>query len=791
MELVVVTKVAGVMAKPAFGVVLAKSLGFRTAHRAVANAAKDDRRISLKSLRFALRGGATVDALRTGREDHREAAVRELSAVLLKRGDGTKEVNGAYLFVLLQRARAEVGTSNQAAIAMSDRQAHELHVAASTPPPRPRPIVSPVMAERAEQLRATSGEVIDRVLTALSSAGSRRDLLRDWASNRPTWLGDDAVLIGWLGQLAFEVGATAAARTFFTEALELGASPRAYWKVMVVSTWTPAEQSEALDFVSDEAEHPLVRAMTKANSPAQRRAASAQWTPTTAPERALKVAQDLEIAIELGQLDEAIEAGTRAFNEDQLASAGVVAVKALLRRTFVGGFRSHTNDANQARELALRIRDDLRTWGADTTGPVTHAIHASLMLADSERAWFLSQPDPEGEATAAEAAAPAIADLAIFMLTERGSIDEAVARLDADTSAATRARVRAIEAEYLGEVDRGNELLSEAIGATDDWQQKAAIALRLAIRGVRDPFLEELRAAGNAAVVDSMNLVADVANAVPGALARARAGARDDAMVAHALISYFERVDRPNDSIPILEESAGRWGDADLWLRAARAYGRRGEREQAIDRAKRALTTGGSAWGDRAAAHIVIIEASTSLDDWDTADIEARALLNLRPDLLSAQWAYVLVAFRAGREDDAFDRWREFRPPPPPRTINETAAWFAFFRRHGVAVGSVEDVVSVIHQHPEDEDVRRVGIVSLLQAPPDTVNTPFNLDELIEKFRADFPDSTAFTKVTLTVRTRRASSMRSTRLEAATSTTRRSKRDSETARCRWVQSPRS
>lgn len=735
-------KAASPLAKPAMSLLFATTLGLRTARRAIADAEAAGNRVNLKRLRFVLRGGAVKRALRTGTEADRADAVLELSTVEIRRSDGKTDTDGEYLFVVVQRARARVGRPNDAVIAMADAVAHQQSGGGLAA--RPTPVVSPVMRARADELRHSYGALVDSILVAITAAGSRPDLLQDWAFNRPAWIGSEAEIIGWLAELALDAGSRRAARRFVDDALELGASPRAYWKVIQISTWSEAEQAQGVEYVSDVADHPLIRAIIQANSRESRRTSLAEWTPSTSTERSMKVTLDLELGFELEELDDVIARGTQAFREEGLPAAGVVAVKALLRRTYSGGFRLHSNDASDARELALAIRGALRSWGSDSTPPVPHAMNASMLLVDLDRAWSLSQVEPDGEATRAEAEAPRIFDMATILLAERGRIDEAIARLGKTASAATSTEVRAIEAEYLGEPERANMLWSESIKATSDWQQKAATTLRLAIRGVRDPFIEVLRTSGNDAAAADIALIADVANEVPGATGRARAASRENSVVAHALIGYFERVERTAELIPLLEEVAERWGDADLWLRAARAHGREGNLQLAVDRARRALTTGGDAWGDKAAAHIVIVEASFQAEDWSTADIEARALLSLRPDSESSQWAYVLSVFFAGREDEAYQRWCAFNPHPAPRTANETGAWLSFFRRHGAEVGTVDDVIAAIRRHPVNEDVRRVGILSLIQVPEEAVNDPYNLGELIEQFRTDFPDSTAF-----------------------------------------------
>jgi tetratricopeptide (TPR) repeat protein len=684
---------------------------------------------SFKQLRLTLHEPSVYAAARWRRAQDVSHAMSLLAQVELRAADGTTTSDSELLWRLVTAGFTEASNSpNQAAALVGAEVVSNLANAGADFDAKVSHL-HPVYASRARQLRAEHGIAIDRIVGSIAMLSDRRDVLREWDRFPPTWLRSEASLLGFVGELCLDAGANDAADRFFQRCLELDGTPRGYWKARrVLAGELPRD--EALEYLADVEEFPLVRALIASNSLAERETALADWQPSTEIQTQLQWALRTVQLREAGLLDESIEYGKRGLDEHRYTGAGLEAAKSLVQRSTQPGFSFHARDLADALDLALAVRDERRRWAVSSGAAAALAMKVSQMLMDLDRSWSISQPAPEGEATIAESEYPEVRDAAIVLLADRGLVERAREMVNSETAAGIRLQVEALEAEAELETDRANALWSQALAATDDYDDKAGLAFRLATRGVVDPFVDTLRPE-NSEIADEIETIAALFRDEPGAEARARAASQDSPRVAHALIAKLGREGRNDELAPVAERAAATWGDADDWLRAGRAYQTVGDLDKAIECTQKAIQVGGARWGDLFSAYGLLTELHFRRDDYASAEVTALAAIAERPDSTMARWALVMAKALGGDQDGAYETWRGSPIELPPRTAMEGSVWLSFFRMHGDEAGTVEQLLELVRQFRDDEQIRRLAIGALTFAPIVRQPGQVDLGELI------------------------------------------------------------
>lgn len=725
------------------------SFTWRVARRAREAAGEDGYTVSLKALRLITRRKVVKAAVKSQRSADVAETMRLLADVRAERDDGTR-LSPEQLFKLLRLGYLSAAEQVDRDLAIRDELNAGFQELILTGGSREalwhanRKELSPPLATDADRLRRHHGDGIDRLVQELVHAPDRAETLRSWAKTRPTWLTDEGRVLGWLGEFSFEVDARDAALLWFDGAVREGAVPIAYWKVRRMLVDGSLSDQDKIDSLADVADHPLVAAVTRGQFD-ERLHLVQSWSTETMVQASLRASLITQFLVDLVRFDEAIEFGRAAFIDESFFGAGIHAVEAYLRRS---GYQpgAHAQDLTEAFALALRIRDARRGWGMSSGSPTAKAIRAAIMLSDPERAFALARPP---QATEAEAAHPDVRREAAIAMALLGDVQQANEFIDEQTPEWVRLQIESREAELLDEQDRANELLSQSIAATDDWNEKARLCFRLAMRGVVHPFVEQLRES-NTETVDELELTASLYARQPGAEEQARARILERPTLAFSLISYFEATGRRKDVIFVAEQAAQKWSDPELWLKAARSLLLEGESAQAIDRAAKALEVGGASWGSRADAYIVQIEAASTAGDWASALVSAQALVRSRPKSESARWALVRVQRSSGDLDQAWAAWKAGDPPPRPRDETEASVWFDFFRLHGSGMATLREFFEVVNEFAQFQQVRNLALGALSFAPLTEEVGELNAYALLEKFEREYPgEKHAMWKVTV------------------------------------------
>ncbi|NHI16252.1 tetratricopeptide repeat protein [Microbacterium excoecariae] len=576
-----------------------------------------------------------------------------------------------------------------------------------------------------------------RMLRALAEPHARAETLQDWLRARPAWLEESEAVDGWLGLLALASGKQALARAWIERAIAGGVTPRAYWLVQIVGI--DRSEPEALDLLANDREHPLIEAILAENDLAERENRLAAWQPQTEMQRALASTLRAQQLFEARRFDEAVEFSVDAFEGDGFLGAGEIGVRALIARSLVGELHTQTEDLSAARRLAIAIRDTQRRTGVPSAEAVVLAIEASMLLQDSDRAKALFTTAPEGEATAAEAAHASVRNASAFALLNTGQLSSAHALMSETASKSMLLQLAAREAELEEDDDKAARLWTEAVDATEDWNEKAGICYLLAVRGIVHPFVEIMRPL-NAQLCEEIDSIAALFREQPGAESRVSSSALDNPRLARALGQYYAKHSRDDDALRLAEQSARRWGDPDEWFRASQYQLAAGDHEKAVDRAQRAIIAGGEDWGARVRALRLQIQAMYQARRWEEVISPARALLRIDPDAADAAWALVFAYNHAADDLQAFKEWKAHPACRVPQDAGQASLWLHLFQRFGTEMAQVSEVLSLSHRFSSDEQVRRLAVGALMIAPIEYRDSDVQLLDFADEYHADFPD---------------------------------------------------
>src|SRR6266540_1251691 len=284
------------------------------------------------------------------------------------------------------------------------------------------PALPPAVREAVERLRAQDRTLAMRLAGVLADMrAAPSDMVQDLTSiPTPTWLaGPDTPVDAWvaIGEFASAHGSYRAAAATFAKVADLGVPVRGLWLARAALAMHQIGDQQATDSYLTHAER-----LTSGNVPfvgAVRAAIAGDAAGVLAvagsPED-LAALEPVELAMlcatayaAQGDRDTAI-AAFEALAERYPDVGGFALRAAQLRLERVANNTSpgHASDVRRARQLALRARDARRPWRGDSAEAVAAACNAALIANDFDRALAHGLAAPAGEATPAEAMAPAV-----------------------------------------------------------------------------------------------------------------------------------------------------------------------------------------------------------------------------------------------------------------------------------------------------------------------------------------------------------------------------------------------
>jgi tetratricopeptide (TPR) repeat protein len=764
-----VLDVIGLIASPFISFFKWITLDLRVARRVSKSASAEGIYIKPRALGRYFEEAGLPDALTT--DDGRARA--RASLVALTGGD---EDRASRLFDLLdiettKRSSPVIATMSSGALVREDIGALQDAVEAATDD---RALWDSRLASM-KPIRAITAREANEVwpkmpmLLRLIDRGERKNILRSWALQLPGVLGDaPADVLAWLADVASDAGLDDAALAFLSEGLRRGAHPRGYWefrRLRLETELQPGSPSEPRD-----SQYPLIMArdLELAGRLDEALEVIEAWQPSSIRERTTRTVMLAQVALNSRDYDAALELALPVHAETGNPASALLAARAMIARQTFGASELHPDDLADAFRLLISTRDDLRRWGENSTEVVALAVSAARLLNDPGRALRLTEAEPEGEATAAEAASIDLRVVRASMLADNGVLDEATALLsEGALDAATSAQFRALIADAKGDFEAAAAYYSEALDRTEDYEQKGQFAVRLAHLGTLHSFIDEQRQAGNEDYADQLTLIAEAFGDVDGGLDRLKAAAHSSAQLSLTLSQVYEARGEEELQLKTLRSSAARLGDADTWLVTARLEKSMGRVSDAIGSAKEALNLAPDGWGAFARTHGLLIELYSIVGDWDRAARSAKHLVRLLPGDLNAVWTLITCQHHAGELDAAFQTWDSLSDRRRPAHRSHVLVWLSLHHQFGEAVASLEGLRDAATEWAQDEEIRRkiVGLVILpnqaqslgsSDTPDDVNSTPdaarteetAEADEvppsisaaLIQEYFRDFPD---------------------------------------------------
>ena len=606
--------------------------------------------------------------------------------------------------------------------------------------------------ERIEQLRNVSPSTANRLLSLLSDPASRTaGILRSQVENPPYWL-REAGAVAWDAIVDFMgahelVGADLAKQT----AIEVGSSRSAWYRITeALEEAERGNQAQAEGLLAQvPGEYPLLTAVRALMSEDFLAAVNAieteDLTRSEDPDLALFSTLLLITAhMHLENYSLAADA-LRTTNEQFPDRAGLLlhhANATLGMADKIGPQSPGAQDLlGEAVVLALRSRDCFRNWGGPSYRAVTLATRTLLALDDPQRVLDLATGPPDGEAIAAEAAAPDVQRNlahAYLMLGRPHDID--TLRLEGvDPSEA--ARIRALQANILGDASALSRMRT-ALAHADDKPARLRALFGLALMGeVDDAALEELPEAETA-------LFRGVAASTRGdhleAIDFLLPYRFESPIHAHYLAQAQHQTGETSEAVETLTNAAEHLGALLLLEPAADMLFEQGQFEKAETMVTQVLAMGPS-HALKKRMKILLVEIAQQLQDWQTMESYAQSLVREFPDDDRAPWMVVYALHRQGKIRHAWGYLvgRDLTP------FSEETAQLAVAVCGAVDAPeqATERLLDIAGMYPESEQVVGSAIVTLLtQGDRRRLSTEqlSRLHELTDDFVARHPESEVF-----------------------------------------------
>lgn len=366
-------------------------------------------------------------------------------------------------------------------------------------------------------------------------------------------------------------------------------------------------------------------------------------------------------------------------------------------------------DYRRAAGLAETARAELRRWRGDSV-PAAHLLmQIKILAADETSAFRVALAQPEGEATAEEAASPQLALGAARIAYGHGDIargDSFAVVVEASDDPSWRANLGANRADAVGAALADREAAWRAVLAVDqDLGRRVAACSHLAGLGCWPlPELDDINDAGWLApgiheVLHAYALAASGDEASALALLRRL---RDSSLpAAEQYAQLLERQGRVNEAVQACEDASTRFGYDRLELLALDILTRTRDAARFLAKATELLGRSDLPYRLRHAIRAKLIEQYTGRHDWTRCERLAqdglREIVHLQADLntgrtdaltaplsaatdlaeLRRQYAWMIIIinqFNQGQYQRAYQTLDELRPEA--RSEVEATTWF-------------------------------------------------------------------------------------------------------------------
>lgn len=649
-----------------------------------------------------------------------------------------------------------------------------LHIAASSPVSAPAAagVTLNQMYERLRQLPMVCGPrlltawrddqaLAWRLISAVTTIDDRpAGVLRQWQAHRPGWLGTASWQVQLAAaELAAAYGAGTLAADLFATAAAAGAPRRGFWLARAAMIYDENGNDDGRDTAlaalpvtaaDGEPYTAAVVALLGGDRDTAARIADA-WSPDEPSDRSLRAVLRLRLTapadpnadLDRQILDSGLRVLAEALREQWAAGLAVARAQLLITRARRGESPNWDADLREARTLAIRARDERRTYRADSAEAVAVACHASMLLMDLRRVLELGAPS--GEATAEEATAPEVCLCVALAAIQVGQLDLARQRAALVSDQRARARIDAHLAEATGQDPQPHWWRAAELAGDDD-EQLAQALLGLAQIGVdglaRYPDFVH-RHPDEAAELHAITELG--AGRAGAAIVRLRERRRSSVTAALSLAQAYQTVGQIDDQVQTLRDAADHFGDRSLRHTAAEVLARAGRAAEAVRELDDLLATAEPDWSGRADALRLAAQLADAGGRPDRVSHLLRTVLQIRPEDTTSRWALVRTLLNRG---DVNEAWRVLHEAPEPLDPSNTAdarAWIQLHRRRGQPVETVAGCLRLLRRFNDDEQFVAMALMNLMLPWPEPVELPDQLRLQLaaesEQFFQRWPDS--------------------------------------------------
>ncbi|WP_431948042.1 PIN domain-containing protein [Micromonospora marina] len=645
-------------------------------------------------------------------------------------------------------------------------------IAPLTPASAPLAVRDEQMYERLRQLPALNGPrllaawrddqtLAWRLITAVTTVEDRpAEVLRQWQASRPAWLG----VASWqvqlaAGELAASYGAGILAADLFTAAATQGAPRRASWLAraaliydengsddgrQAALTCLPASLADSEPFAG------AVVALLGGDRDTAVRIVEA-WAPEEPSDRTLRAALRLRLAapadahpvLDRHTIDRGLYVLAEALRDQWAAGLAVARAQLLITRAHRGESPNWDADLREARSLAVRARDDRRTYRGDSAEAVAVACHASMLLMDLRRVLELGAPD--GEANAYEAASADVCQCVAIAAIQFGQLDLARQRAEHVPNGPGRARIDAYLAQADGQDPQPHWWRAAELAGDSD-EQLAQALLGLAQIGVDGLTRYPAFAHRHPDEAVELRAMTELAAGRPGsAIVQLRDRRRSSVTAALNLAQAYQAAGQIDDQVQTLRDAADHFGDRSLRHSAAEVLARAGRTAEAEQELDALLAAAEPNWSGRADALRLAAQLANDSGRFDRVCHLLRTVLQIEPEDTTSRWALIRTQMNRG---DVTEAWRALHEAPQPLDPSNTAdarAWIHLHRRRGQPVETVTGCLRLLRRFGDDEQFVAFALMNLMLPWPETVELPDGLRAQLaaesEQFFQRWPDS--------------------------------------------------
>lgn len=591
------------------------------------------------------------------------------------------------------------------------------------------------------------------------------DTLAEWEADPPSWLvsaPSDARLVA--AELAATYGARRLAADLFAAVASDGAARRQFWYARAALLYDELDERERARQILGRAGQslpltdPFARALAAVFAEDWDRARDEikAWQPQDTLNRVLHFTlYTKETWFSCGDnsrdaLDRLIELSGSVLRDEWITGIAFVRAFYLVARAEMAQTDHPYADLKEARELAVRVRDDRRLWRRDSSDAVALACRAAVAARDYQAAVALGTAGTGGT-TEVEAASPQVRHQVVLARAALGDMTVDVSREDA-ADAHTYAVLKAHVATRRGEdaVVHWREALD---AATDDDQKATALA-GLARCGHSDlPELDEF-AARFPELGAELRAMADLARGDTGAaVATLRTLARRSLPAALTLATAYDRMGDVDGVVETLCQAADDFHDPQLRFEAVIALRQADRARDAERELDLVLAAAPADWPGRANAQRLGAQLALEASRVERATDLLRAAVASDPLDTPTRWNLIRMLLSRQETDAA---WRVFSDHPhslEPLGVQDAHAWIELHREHGDAETTVRGCLRIMGQFPDSEELATHALLVLVGPGPPRGELPDGvlaaLHSAMGTFFERWPDSTHLRRLTL------------------------------------------